>query len=171
MLRVSVVVWLTVIGAALAAPTPPEEPPAPPPTSGWGEAVSSASMIAVATSTAVVGARRSLTAQDLLAARAGGEELPLLDSRHALALPLIASTSLLVMYFLFQLLQSFVVAYLLVAAFSAVSFVLYEPLLHRAWPKLRAARRRLARRGGGAGGGGGGGGGAGDGDRGGGGSG
>jgi len=105
------------------------------------EIASTISMAAVATWTVSAGAHRALSTRQLLAET--GEVPPVLGTSSAMLLPVISSGTLLLLYFLFTYIQSFLVLYMVVAAFGAASMCMLEPVAVL-WPRL-VHRWRLPR--------------------------
>jgi hypothetical protein len=105
------------------------------------EAASSLAMCVVATWTVSTAAHRALSMRHIL--RDSGEMQPVVDQRSAMCLPVISSATLLTLYFLFKYIQNFLVCYMVIASFGAVSICVYEPLaLH--WSPL-VTRLRCSR--------------------------
>mmetsp|Transcript_71327 Transcript_71327/g.161318 ORF Transcript_71327/g.161318 Transcript_71327/m.161318 type:complete len:411 (+) Transcript_71327:109-1341(+) len=100
------------------------------------ELMSTVSMAAVATWTVSSGAHRALSTQMLL--KESGEASAVIDEASAMLLPFISSATLLFMYLLFNYVQHFLVAYMVVVSFGSASMTLHGLL--DSWPRVQGLR-------------------------------
>jgi len=92
-------------------------------------------MEAVATFCVVVGSHRSIAfRKKWRSENKEGEEIPSISRRTALCLPIYASLSLMIMYFLFTKIQVFLVIYMVCVSVGAVSYAM-SPIWNKIVPR------------------------------------